>query len=323
MKLRGNRNHTHTREKKEYALYKRLAINDDSCLSRFSTTTHPPPKTDEKEKRKSNSTSRTTISSSSSSNNSTSRSKMSEEEISLLFDFMSEPELRKWLEANPHVVNARNMLGETCLSRAVNDLQSAHLVLWLVERGAELKAADHCGYFAIQYASSTELYDALLDSGADPTVLIEKGFTLLMADVIIRGYDLATHLLKIPRVHTVINAQDRFKNSALHFACQKLDDPAVPPLILLLLKCGANLNQEDVLGETPMRLLQRLYPSHLLTIRLADELLTVEKTDAIVIGVRKVMASGRPVAPCLRPACKLGWSAADPCRSWEWLGRRV
>ena len=137
-------------------------------------------------------------------------------------------------------------------------------------------------------------------------MLTEKGFTLLMAEVLCRRYDLATHLLKFPRVHTVINAQDRFGNSALHFACQKLDDPSVPPLILLLLKCGANLNLEDVRGETPMRLLQRLFPTHLLTNRLADEVLTVKKTDAIVIGVRKVMASGRPVAPCLQARVERG-----------------
>ena len=142
---------------------------------------------------------------------------------------MTEPELRKWLETYPHLVNARNSFGETYLFPAVNDLQSTQLVLWLVERGAELNAADHCGYYAIQYAGSMELYDALLGFSADPTVRTETGFTLLMAEVRSRRYDLVTHLLQFPRVHSVINAQDRFRNSALHFACQELDDPAVPP----------------------------------------------------------------------------------------------
>lgn len=57
--------------------------------------------------------------------------------VTHIFDRMTEPELRAWLEADPHCVNAQNPFGETCLFRAVNELNNASLVLWLVERGAE------------------------------------------------------------------------------------------------------------------------------------------------------------------------------------------
>jgi hypothetical protein len=231
---------------------------------------------------------------------------MLQENTTILFDCMTEPEIRAWLDANPQSVNARNMSGETCLFRAVNHLKSASLVLWLVERGVEVNVADRCGYTAIQYACSTEILDALLLSGADPTIQTEKGFTLLMAEVRSRRYVLATHLLKDARVRALINAQDQFGNSALHFACHELDDPAVSPLVLLLLKCGASLTLEDVRGETPMRLLQRLYPADPLTITLADEMLIVEKTDTLVMAVRKVMAIKTPVAACLQHRMERG-----------------
>lgn len=224
-----------------------------------------------------------------------------QEQISLLFNRMTAPELQDLLEIYPHLVNARNMFGETCLFRAVNDLHSAPLVRWLLERGATANVADHVGYTPIQYAGSAELFDVLVGAGADPAIRTEKGFTLLMAEVRSRRYAMAMHMLKFPRVHTVINAQDRFGNSALHFACQELDDPAVAPLILLLLKCGADLKLKDARGETPMRLLQRLYPTDPLTLGLPDEISTVEKTDTIVMGVRRVIASTpHAVAPCLQ-----------------------
>ncbi|KAM3573105.1 hypothetical protein VYU27_004916 [Nannochloropsis oceanica] len=232
--------------------------------------------------------------------------KMLQDHMTLVFDRMTEPELRAWLDANPHSVNARNMDGETCLFRAVNHWKSASLVMWLVERGVNVNTADMCGYTAIQYARSTEILDALLLSGADPTIRTEKGFTLLMAEVRSRRYVLATHLLKDSRIRTLINAQDQFGNSALHFVCHDLDDPAVHPLILLFLKYGASLMLEDARGETPMRLLQRLYPTNPLTITLADEILTVEKTDALVMTVRKVMATKSPVATCLQHRVECG-----------------
>jgi hypothetical protein len=99
---------------------------------------------------------------------------MPPELVTFLFDRMAEPELRAWLEANPHCINGRNMFGETCLFRAVNDLESASLVLWLVERGVEVNAADDAGYTAIQYAHSMELFDALLESDADPTIRMTR-----------------------------------------------------------------------------------------------------------------------------------------------------
>jgi hypothetical protein len=63
-----------------------------------------------------------------------------------MFYFMSEVELRQWVEANPGRVNHWDSNRWTPLLAAINVLDSVPLVLWLVsEKGADLNAADSRG----------------------------------------------------------------------------------------------------------------------------------------------------------------------------------
>ena len=61
----------------------------------------------------------------------------------LKFRYMSDLELRQWVEANPGRVNEWDSDRWTPLLAAINVFDSALLVLWLVnEKGADINAAD-------------------------------------------------------------------------------------------------------------------------------------------------------------------------------------
>jgi hypothetical protein len=74
------------------------------------------------------------------------------------FRFMSEVELRQWVEANPGRVNHWDSDRWTPLLAAINVLDSVPLVLWLVlwlvrEKRADLNAADSHGNPPLKYRS--------------------------------------------------------------------------------------------------------------------------------------------------------------------------
>jgi len=95
----------------------------------------------------------------------------------LSFISMTEAELRQWVEANPGRVNDRDTFGCMPLSVAVVFIKSVPLVLWLVkERGADVNAADGNGYLTpLHRVRSLDVLDALLDCGADPTLVKSSG----------------------------------------------------------------------------------------------------------------------------------------------------
>lgn len=86
------------------------------------------------------------------------------------FEYMSEEELRQYVEANPGRVNDEDSQGQTPLVAAVLAFDSAPLVQWLLsEKGADVNATDHYGFTPIHLARSLAVVNALLDGGANPT----------------------------------------------------------------------------------------------------------------------------------------------------------
>jgi len=87
--------------------------------------------------------------------------------------FMTEAQLRQWVDANPGRVNDldRDEDGITPLYAAVFYLESLPLVLWLLdERGADVNGRLDGWETPLHVACSLDVLNVLLDRGADPTL---------------------------------------------------------------------------------------------------------------------------------------------------------
>ena len=99
----------------------------------------------------------------------------------LTFWRMTEVQLRQWVEANPERVNDRDRLGEMPLCVAVFHMKSLPLTVWLLdEKGADVNARAREGYTLLHVVESLGILIALLNRGADPTLLNDDGTTTLM-----------------------------------------------------------------------------------------------------------------------------------------------
>lgn len=204
-----------------------------------------------------------------------------------------EVQLRQWVEANPERVNEKDLNNTTPLCQATSYLKSVPLVLWLVnEKGADVNAADESGDVPLHHAKSLDVLNALLDCGADPSIVISHKLTPLMLYVIWRKSEMVGRLLQDPRVRANVNAQDCTGDTALHIACDQVDEGEVPAIIHSLLQAGADanlLNAED--GTTPLSILQYFHPSHPTTLALVQQIPDAEKVSFLAKVRRLVMAT--------------------------------
>ena len=90
-----------------------------------------------------------------------------------MFRSMTEAELRRWVNTNPTRVNDCDILGRTPLLTALHYMAppNSPLVLWLLEKGADVNAQTIDGDTPLHLKDSPEVITALLDRGADPCLL--------------------------------------------------------------------------------------------------------------------------------------------------------
>ena len=113
---------------------------------------------------------------------------------------MTKAELRQWVETNPGRVNEWDEDGITPLYAAVYHLNSLPLVLWLLdEKGADVNKRIYNGQISLHAVHSLDILNALLDRGADPTLLRDEGFSPLMQHANYGRIDMVARLLKDPR----------------------------------------------------------------------------------------------------------------------------
>jgi len=128
----------------------------------------------------------------------------------------TEAQLRQWVEANPGRVNDTDESKNTLLYAAAYYLKSLPLVLWLLDvTGADVDARLPRGQTLLAETDSFDIFNALLDRGADPTLLDVYGMSLIMHHArYIRG-DMVRRLLQDLRVRINVNEQDHWHASCL------------------------------------------------------------------------------------------------------------
>jgi len=87
------------------------------------------------------------------------------------FEYMTEDELRQWVDSNPSRVNDWDDYDVTPLYAAVYHRKSLPLVLWLLdEKGADVNRRTVYAQTPLHAAYILDVLNVLLDRGADPTL---------------------------------------------------------------------------------------------------------------------------------------------------------
>jgi hypothetical protein len=181
---------------------------------------------------------------------------------SFAFAYMSNSDIHSWADAHPNLVNEQDQHGQTLLNVAVSEgyphpARCPLLVRYLIEeRGCNVNGQDRVGRTPIFFGSSPEIFDVLLELGADPIVLeTDQGITPLMYHASCGHFATMERLLKDERVFDTIDIQARGSEqkwcrnihagfTALHAACICDSRYAKPKdrarIVDLLLTHGAN-----------------------------------------------------------------------------------
>ena len=115
------------------------------------------------------------------SNSETRARKKWRQEKMVRFSGITEAQLAQWVEANPGRINDTDKDQHTPLYVAAYHMKCLPLVLWLLDmKGADVDAPILRGQTVLAKTDSLEILDALLDRGADPTLLDFDGMSLLM-----------------------------------------------------------------------------------------------------------------------------------------------
>ena len=156
-----------------------------------------------------------------------------------------------------------------------------------------MNAVDGGNHTVLYVAGTLEVFNALVECGADPTLPDFDGCAPLIVHLTNHRYHIVTQLLQDPRVQASVNAPSPGGSTALHYVCMILDIPKLPAIIQLLLLAGADLTLKNSCGELPIDVLQRTFPTHPTTLALVEQSLDAEKTSFLVKARRFVMAAAR------------------------------
>jgi len=209
----------------------------------------------------------------------------------VLLRFMTEAGLTQWVTANPGQVNDRDTEGETPLYVAA----PLSLVLWLLDdKGADVNILTRGSRIALHGARSPDIFNALLDRGADLTLRDRYGWTTLTLQVYHRNVESVACLLQDPRVRSTVNFHDNEGRTALHAAC--MYNGCVHSIVRLLLQAGADPAITGNGGLTPLTYLRQYQPSYHTTMTpLEQALADAEKTSLLARSL--VIVANAVIAP--------------------------
>jgi len=125
------------------------------------------------------------------------------------------------------------------------------LTVWLLdEQGADVNATTSLGPNPLYEARSLDNLTALMDRGADPTLVNIYGTTPLMQLARNGVVENVARLLQDLRVRATVNVQDNEGMTALH--CASKNEDKTEAIVHLLLQAGGNPALTDGYGDTPL-----------------------------------------------------------------------
>lgn len=204
-------------------------------------------------------------------------------------------ELLQWVEFNPARINDIDEMGHTLVFVLVQVQRFLRLILWLLdEKGADVNATTLGELTSLHMASSPDIATALLDRGADPTIISDDGCSPLMIQAMYEKADVVARLLQDMRVRATVNFQDMGGAIALRMcACGDMDETSRLATIQFILNAGANSNLTNAAGMTPLECVQHHYPTHTNTIALLEQISDAEKAWLIVTARRLIVNATR------------------------------
>lgn len=146
------------------------------------------------------------------------------------------------------------------------------IVKLLVEHGADINMTDHAGNTALHGTGNEDIFDFLLQKGANPLVMNSFCEYPIFKFVSTFSSDKFEHLLN-DIYHNFINHQDNLGFTLLHITAMTEDIEKTK----ILLKMGANPNIEDMDNSTPLHYASVHYSSEC-----RDLLLQYGANDTIV-----------------------------------------
>lgn len=220
------------------------------------------------------------------------------------FGRMNEAKLRQRVDANPGCVDDWDESGDTPLFVAIHPLRSLPLVLWLLDKkGADVNGRLAYGLLPLHVACSLDILNALLDRGADPTLVDnckQSSLTFYASD---GQSDLVARLLQDPRVRATIDVQGGTDgDTALHGACHRGDEALATANVRLLLQSGANPLLINKRRKTPLSLVHDLHPTYTTTTALLEQALVAAELTSLLVKARRliVAANANVILPYLQ-----------------------
>ena len=160
---------------------------------------------------------------------------------------LSKADLRRWVTDNPGQVNKLDRKGYTLLRVAVKK-GFKDVVEWLLDsHGVSVHHHVTLPYNLLHLCRQPDIMSLVLSRGVDPTVIVDRGLTLLMWHAKVGQAACVRSLLGDPRVRHTINATAMTqigRSTALHFVCGAagMDHDVRVELVKFLLDQGADPN---------------------------------------------------------------------------------
>ena len=155
--------------------------------------------------------------------------------------------VRKYLEKNPELLNAKDVQGNTSLTLAANSGQK-EVVQYLITKGADLDSSNTYKYTPLHYSILRRhigIAEMLIEAGADLNIPNVWGYTPLHTCA---GRNFLKEAKFLIEHKAGVNSKNEVGETPL-FSAVKFGHE---DMIVLLIKNGADVNARDNVGRTPV-----------------------------------------------------------------------
>ena len=150
--------------------------------------------------------------------------------------------------SNIEVVHCKDAYGQTALHRCASSLNCAEIMVFLIEKGAELDAADNKGRTPLMIAitaGSLAGVKLLLSKGAKACEADLQGFNALHHAVTCNRKLITQHLLELPCASNLVTSVDNYSFSPIHHSLKDGQSTLVTMMISVIRKQLNNIKDSN------------------------------------------------------------------------------